>query len=156
MTVQQQFSTIRSEISGQSIEELTAKFGTPAYVYEAQTIRDRIEQLRQFDVIRFAQKANSNMVLTKNPANPPPTIASHNNTSTRRAVSVRTNKHLQKWHWVCIDAFEHSDHRIGPQHHAGDKLPPLAHACYIQGIIICSATTRNHLPALVSERWQCW
>ncbi len=58
MTVQQQFSTVRTEICGHSIQELATKFGTPTYVYDAQIIRDRIEQLRQFDVIRFAQKAN--------------------------------------------------------------------------------------------------
>ena len=63
MTVQQQFSTVRTDISGHSIEELANKFGTPTYVYDAQTIRDRIEQLKQFDVIRFAQKANSNIAI---------------------------------------------------------------------------------------------
>lgn len=63
MTVQQQFSTVRTEISGHSIEELATKFGTPTYVYDAQTIRDRIEQLKQFDVIRYAQKANSNIAI---------------------------------------------------------------------------------------------
>lgn len=63
MTVEQTFSTIRMEICGHSISDLAAKFGTPAYIYDAQTIRDRIEQLRQFDVIRFAQKANSNIAV---------------------------------------------------------------------------------------------
>ena len=63
MTVQQQFATIRTEISGHSIQELAKKFGTPSYFYDAQTIRDRIEQLRQFDVIRYAQKANSNIAV---------------------------------------------------------------------------------------------
>lgn len=63
MTVEQKFSTIRTEICGHSISDLAAKFGTPAYIYDAQTIRDRIEQLRQFDVIRFAQKANSNIAV---------------------------------------------------------------------------------------------
>jgi len=32
-------------------------------IYDAETIRQRIEQLRQFDVIRFAQKANSNIAV---------------------------------------------------------------------------------------------
>ncbi|MFT7630124.1 MAG: diaminopimelate decarboxylase [Mariniblastus sp.] len=63
MTVQQKFSTVRTEISGHSIQDLAKKYGSPTYVYEAQTIRDRIEQLRQFDVIRFAQKANSNLAI---------------------------------------------------------------------------------------------
>ena len=63
MTVEQKFSTIRTEICGHSVNDLAAKFGTPSYIYDAQTIRDRIEQLRQFDVIRFAQKANSNIAV---------------------------------------------------------------------------------------------
>ena len=63
MTVQQQFATIRTDISGHSIQDLVKQFGSPTYVYEAQTIRDRIEQLRQFDVIRYAQKANSNIAV---------------------------------------------------------------------------------------------
>ena len=63
MTVEQRFSIIREEISGQSVQELAKQFGTPTYIYDAQTIRDRIEQLRQFDVIRYAQKANSNLAV---------------------------------------------------------------------------------------------
>ena len=63
MTVQQQFATTRTEISGHPIAGLVEKFGSPTYVYEAQTIRDRIEQLRQFDVVRYAQKANSNLAV---------------------------------------------------------------------------------------------
>lgn len=35
--------------------------GTPLWVYDAATIRDRIAALRRFDTIRFAQKANANI-----------------------------------------------------------------------------------------------
>jgi diaminopimelate decarboxylase len=63
MSVQQQFATVRSEISGHSIQELANKFGTPTYVYDAEMIVERIEQLKQFDVIRYAQKANSNIAI---------------------------------------------------------------------------------------------
>lgn len=63
MTVKQQFSIVRTEISGLSVGQLSEKFGTPFYVYEAKTIRERIAQLKQFDVIRFAQKANSNIAV---------------------------------------------------------------------------------------------
>jgi diaminopimelate decarboxylase len=55
--------TIQTEVSGFSIKDLAERFGTPTYVYTAQTIRDRIDQLRQFDVIRYAQKANSNLAI---------------------------------------------------------------------------------------------
>ncbi|WP_172125566.1 MULTISPECIES: diaminopimelate decarboxylase [unclassified Devosia] len=34
--------------------------GTPVWLYEAEMIRQRVAQLRAFDTIRFAQKANSN------------------------------------------------------------------------------------------------
>jgi diaminopimelate decarboxylase len=35
--------------------------GTPFWLYEAEPIRERVRQLRAFDRIRFAQKANSNV-----------------------------------------------------------------------------------------------
>ncbi|WP_199102039.1 diaminopimelate decarboxylase [Aquitalea sp. ASV11] len=39
---------------------LAEQFSAPLWVYDAQVIRERITQLKQFDVIRYAQKANSN------------------------------------------------------------------------------------------------
>jgi diaminopimelate decarboxylase len=63
MTTQQQFSIVRQEISGFSVTELAKQYGTPSYIYDAETIRERIKQLSQFDVIRFAQKANSNIAI---------------------------------------------------------------------------------------------
>ena len=39
--------------------------GTPVWVYDADTIRRRIGELRAFDTIRFAQKANSNIHLLR-------------------------------------------------------------------------------------------
>ena len=39
---------------------LAQQFGTPLWVYDAATITERIASLKQFDVVRFAQKANSN------------------------------------------------------------------------------------------------
>ena len=44
----------------QTITTLAAEFATPLWVYDAATIRARIAALRQFDTIRFAQKACSN------------------------------------------------------------------------------------------------
>ncbi|WP_459175973.1 diaminopimelate decarboxylase [Ewingella americana] len=40
---------------------LTQQYGCPVWAYDAQIISERIAQLRQFDVIRFAQKACSNI-----------------------------------------------------------------------------------------------
>jgi diaminopimelate decarboxylase len=42
------------------LRSLAAQYGTPLWVYDEATIRTRIAQLASFDVIRFAQKANSN------------------------------------------------------------------------------------------------
>lgn len=43
------------------LRSLVERYGTPLWVYDEATIRARIAQLRSFDVIRFAQKANSNV-----------------------------------------------------------------------------------------------
>ncbi|WP_158783964.1 diaminopimelate decarboxylase [Pantoea sp. BAV 3049] len=40
---------------------LVRQYGGPIWAYDASIIRDRIAQLRQFDVVRFAQKACSNI-----------------------------------------------------------------------------------------------
>ena len=40
---------------------LPAEYGCPVWVYDAQIIREKIAQLSQFDVVRFAQKACSNV-----------------------------------------------------------------------------------------------
>lgn len=43
------------------LRAIAAAHGTPIWVYDAATIRARIEALRAFDAIRYAQKANSNL-----------------------------------------------------------------------------------------------
>jgi diaminopimelate decarboxylase len=45
------------------LAELAREHGTPLFVYDAATIRARIDELRGFDVIRYAQKANSNLAI---------------------------------------------------------------------------------------------
>lgn len=47
--------------SNDTLTTLAAEYGTPLWVYDAETIRRRIAQLSAFDVIRFAQKACSNI-----------------------------------------------------------------------------------------------
>ena len=44
----------------QTLTRLATEYGTPLWVYDAAGIRRRIADLRQFDTIRFAQKACSN------------------------------------------------------------------------------------------------
>lgn len=43
-----------------AIAPLAQQFGTPLWIYDADTIMRQISTLRSFDVVRFAQKANSN------------------------------------------------------------------------------------------------
>ncbi len=43
-----------------TLAALAQQYATPLWVYDAATITQRIASLQQFDVVRFAQKANSN------------------------------------------------------------------------------------------------
>lgn len=45
------------------LQRIADEFGTPTYVYDAATIRERIARLKSFDTIRYAQKACSNIHL---------------------------------------------------------------------------------------------
>lgn len=47
------------------LRRLAQDHGTPLWVYDAATVRERIAALKSFDVIRFAQKANSNIHLLR-------------------------------------------------------------------------------------------
>ena len=57
------FSTSRSQIAGLDIADLAKKFGTPLYVYDRRVIDQRSADLQAFDVVRFAQKACSNLAI---------------------------------------------------------------------------------------------
>ena len=57
------FPTIRTEIAGVPLGDLARQFGTPTYIYDAAKIIERINDLRQFDEIRYAQKACSNLAI---------------------------------------------------------------------------------------------
>ena len=52
-----------TEIAGQSIVELARKFGTPLFVYDGAIVAERIADLAAFDVVRYAQKASSNLAI---------------------------------------------------------------------------------------------
>jgi len=58
-------TTTRLPFAPELLRELAQRHGTPLWVYNAPTIRARIESLRAFDTIRFAQKANSNIHLLR-------------------------------------------------------------------------------------------
>jgi diaminopimelate decarboxylase len=57
------FPSLRTEIAGVNVVDLVRQFGTPTYVYDAGKILERIEDLRAFDDIRYAQKACSNIAV---------------------------------------------------------------------------------------------
>ena len=52
-------------ISNAQIAAIAQQFQTPCWVYNADVIRQQIALLKQFDVIRFAQKASSNVHLLR-------------------------------------------------------------------------------------------
>lgn len=54
---------VRREIAGVAVADLARDFGTPTYVYDAARIVRRTADLSAFDVIRYAQKANSNLAV---------------------------------------------------------------------------------------------
>lgn len=53
----------RNQIAGIPVVDLVKEFGTPTYVYDSSNIIERIQDLQQFDVIRYAQKACSNLAI---------------------------------------------------------------------------------------------
>ena len=57
------FPVIRREIAGYPIPSIAKQYGTPCYVYDMGTIRTKVQDLHQFDVIRYAQKACSNIAI---------------------------------------------------------------------------------------------
>ena len=57
------FSTTINQFAGQSITALAEQYGTPLYVYDSALIAERVADLSQFDVVRFAQKACSNLAV---------------------------------------------------------------------------------------------
>ena len=48
-------------LNAENLLRLPAEFGCPVWVYDAQIVREKIAALHQFDVVRFAQKACSNI-----------------------------------------------------------------------------------------------
>jgi diaminopimelate decarboxylase len=56
-------SLLIDSVAGQSVVDLARRFGTPLYVYDAAVISERIAELAAFDVVRYAQKAGSNLAV---------------------------------------------------------------------------------------------
>ncbi len=52
-----------NQIADIPVADLAKKYGTPLFVYDASVIRDRAASLKHFDIVRYAQKANSNLAI---------------------------------------------------------------------------------------------
>ena len=63
MSSSDSFPLVRREIAGVRVVDLAEEFGTPTYVYDAAKIVERIKDLHRFDVVRYAQKACSNLAV---------------------------------------------------------------------------------------------
>jgi diaminopimelate decarboxylase len=63
MPTAEPFAPVRTQIAGLGVADLAARFGTPVYVYDGAKIVERINDLKQFDAIRYAQKACSNIAI---------------------------------------------------------------------------------------------
>lgn len=50
-----------TDLNADNLLRLPAEVGCPVWVYDAQIVREKIAALHQFDVVRFAQKACSNI-----------------------------------------------------------------------------------------------
>ncbi|MFV2066956.1 MAG: diaminopimelate decarboxylase [Pirellulales bacterium] len=57
------FPDLMVDIGGVRLLALADQFGTPLYVYDAASIERRVTELSMFDVIRYAQKACSNLAI---------------------------------------------------------------------------------------------
>ncbi len=53
----------RTHIADVPVFDIARRFGTPTFVYDASMIRRRIADLSAFDVVRYAQKACSNLAI---------------------------------------------------------------------------------------------
>ena len=63
MPIDDPIAPLRTAIAGVSVVDLAEEFGTPTYVYDASLIARRIADLSAFDLVRYAQKACSNLAI---------------------------------------------------------------------------------------------
>ena len=57
------FSPLQTTIAGLDVYALAEQFGTPTYLYDGAKIAERVADLQAFDVVRYAQKACSNLAV---------------------------------------------------------------------------------------------
>ncbi|MCA9175162.1 MAG: diaminopimelate decarboxylase [Planctomycetales bacterium] len=56
---------VREQIGGVPIRQLVETYGTPLYVYDLSVIERQLAQLAAFDIVRYAQKACSNLTVLR-------------------------------------------------------------------------------------------
>jgi diaminopimelate decarboxylase len=56
-------NNVLTHIAGVPVAELGFSYGTPTFVYDQATIEQRISELKPFPIVRFAQKACSNLAI---------------------------------------------------------------------------------------------
>ena len=56
-------NNVLTTIARVPVPELARRYGTPAFIYDQAVIEQRISELKPFPVIRYAQKASSNLAL---------------------------------------------------------------------------------------------
>ncbi|MEM1248150.1 MAG: diaminopimelate decarboxylase [Acidobacteriota bacterium] len=56
---------MRQTLAEERLERLARAWGTPLYVYDLEVVRRQVAALSAFDVVRYAQKANSNLTLLR-------------------------------------------------------------------------------------------
>ncbi|MBA4181623.1 MAG: diaminopimelate decarboxylase [Anaerolinea sp.] len=54
---------VLTHVAGLPVPELARAYGTPAFIYDQAVVEQRISELKQFPVIRYAQKASSNLAI---------------------------------------------------------------------------------------------
>lgn len=57
------YPVLRQDIAGVSVADIARQFGTPTFVYDSARIVQRINDLKSFETIRYAQKACSNLAI---------------------------------------------------------------------------------------------
>ncbi len=87
------FSNVQTHIAGHGVFDLAREFGTPLYVYDASIIARRVADLAEFDVIRFAQKACSNLAILDRVRRAGAVVDAVSAGEVRRALAAGFNPH---------------------------------------------------------------
>lgn len=88
-----QMPAVMYEIAGVKIADIVKEFGTPVFVYDESRILSQIQDLEAFDVVRYAQKACSNLSILKIIRNAGAKVDAVSAMEIRRALAVGYKPH---------------------------------------------------------------